>query len=1199
MDNKEDIKRYIDEIANSLINNNAAAMIGSGFSKNAKKISYNPEQKFCEWNELADKFYMKLFGEPQSKNIKYYSPLALAEEVETIYGRPILESILKDSIPDMDYIPDVVHNNLLSLPWKDIFTTNYDTLLEKATENIITRTYNIVNCKEDLVNSSSIPRIIKLHGSFPSHRPFIITEEDYRKYPYEFAPFVNTVQQALIENTFCMIGFSCDDPNFLKWIGWMNDNLGKKYTQNIYMISLSGESEAKQKKLLDKNIRLVNLDILWPNKTYYEKINDFILYLKNKIYENKKELRWNITEVTQFFLESQSANFTNININDYIYKLRELRKSYPGWITLPKSERNKASYITTQLYEKLKQLKKYKMDNEIDFIYEYLLFKQIINMPILIEDGYIVIDILNRNVNNKEKEEILKNEKYQTIYLQLLRFYRENSMIDNWNEINDYIEIKNLNYEQLQFLNYERCMFQLFQFNSEELKKSVNSWNVDSRDFTWSLKKSYLLTELGELEKAKELSMKSLEIIRKRIIRDKKCQYRLLSCESCFISFINYVDQAIRYSKDDYEDNMIEEIKRENNNYNCDRENKYYELLLKSKYDFFDNNEVDLEFDLNRKINKYSFGKNDEDAINAFQYLRFREETGQPFRISNVVNNSAVIGVVKRIVRYNSTWPVLILVMSKDKKGLDYIFNRSFISQHTVKEINKFCFNYLNILKSSLNNLNPENWFNPSNIFEYAAQIIPEVLSRLCSKCSLEKLDEILDICLIIYKSSVRSNIKEMNKLISRLINAYTIEQLYTRINKICEFPIIEDDIGQEYPDPVLAINISEINNRVNLKQEDYEKCIKLLIRDIESCNKNNKKVNRLVWLYFMVQFKDEDKDYIKKLIWNDKEYEDIPTIDNFYSSVLLEFPKDNTMNLKSIIKNKSIKEYCDKVSEKGMSSNTYIIDEILNLVYKNIIGLGELQKIVTLSINHYYKIIKYKKSDFGIYTDTVSTYLKKERDIIFYILLNELEHKDSINKECRKQIEEYINKLESADISVVKLKLACTVFFNNDVSLYNEIFNSILSYNSDDVIGSIMFLVYLKKDAQGILTKDEYKKIIDLITERILFESIYVNINIVYSYIELIKKIEFKLFLNSERIVLYLISYFEKHTVIEEKNHVNIVKRKCEMRQAIAELACVLHKKYLEHVKNNIPKEICRWREVCKSEEEFVEIRRIGYQFL
>src|SRR3712207_7968177 len=54
-----------------------------------------------------------------------------------------------------------------------------------------------------------------------------------------------------------------------------------------------------------------------------------------------------------------------------------------------------------------------------------------------------------------------------------------------------------------------------------------------------------------------------------------------------------------------------------------------------------------------------------------------------------------------------------------------------------------------------------------------------------------------------------------------------------------------------------------------------------------------------------------------------------------------------------------------------------------------------------------------------------------------------------------------------------------------------------------------------LFRSAQGILTKDEYKKIIDLITERILFESIYVNINIVYSYIELIKKIEFKLFLN------------------------------------------------------------------------------------
>ena len=72
---------------------------------------------------------------------------------------------------------------------------------------------------------ASRPRIVKLHGSLPAQFPLIVTEEDYRTYPTKFAPFVNTVQQAMMETVFLLIGFSGDDPNFLNWSGWVRDNL--------------------------------------------------------------------------------------------------------------------------------------------------------------------------------------------------------------------------------------------------------------------------------------------------------------------------------------------------------------------------------------------------------------------------------------------------------------------------------------------------------------------------------------------------------------------------------------------------------------------------------------------------------------------------------------------------------------------------------------------------------------------------------------------------------------------------------------------------------------------------------------------------------------------------------------------------------------------------------------------------------------
>ncbi len=278
---------YIKEIAEAMSANHAAVMIGAGFSKNADKIS-STDKWFKNWNELSDMFYETVYGNA-GPGKEYNSSLRLAQEVEITVGRPKLENILKEAVPDEDYGPSEVYTKLMELPWRDVFTTNYDTLLERAADKVSKRRYNVVVNQEDLVNSNDAPRILKLHGSFPSQRPFIITEEDYRTYPIKFAAMVNTVQQALLENVFCMIGFSCEDPNFLSWIGWIHDNLGKSSSQKIYMISIEHISEAKQKLLFDKNIIVVDLQELYPEKEIPERLKSFFENLRKLIEEKDKK----------------------------------------------------------------------------------------------------------------------------------------------------------------------------------------------------------------------------------------------------------------------------------------------------------------------------------------------------------------------------------------------------------------------------------------------------------------------------------------------------------------------------------------------------------------------------------------------------------------------------------------------------------------------------------------------------------------------------------------------------------------------------------------------------------------------------------------------------------------------------------------------------------------------------------------------
>ena len=219
----------------------AAVMIGTGFSKNADKV-YNNALSFPLWQQLAYGLYDALHPSNSGSTDERLRAtsggevLKLALEYETIFGRASLENYLLESIDDSGYQPGELHKLLLSLPWSDVFTTNYDTLLERTRIHIYERKYDLVETFSDMPVKMK-PRIVKLNGSFPSHRPFIITEEDFRTYPKKFAPFVNMVQQSMMENAFCLLGFSGDDPNFLSWSGWIRDNLGESKPP-IYLCGL-------------------------------------------------------------------------------------------------------------------------------------------------------------------------------------------------------------------------------------------------------------------------------------------------------------------------------------------------------------------------------------------------------------------------------------------------------------------------------------------------------------------------------------------------------------------------------------------------------------------------------------------------------------------------------------------------------------------------------------------------------------------------------------------------------------------------------------------------------------------------------------------------------------------------------------------------------------------------------------------------
>ena len=248
----------------------AAIMVGAGFSRNATPVSPH-KSPFPSWFVLIQAMIDHIVshgGDRKALELASRSvsgALRIAEEYSALHGRTNLDAFLLKHIPDSDFLPSPLHLKALELPWSDVFTTNWDTLLERAATRPITRRYSTVLQIAD-ISRRMRPRIVKLHGSFPSNDPFILTEEDFRTYPRKFAPFVNLVQQAMMENVVCMVGFSGDDPNFLSWSGWVRDNMGR-HTPRIYLCNILNLRSGERMVLEDRGVIPIDLSELFRSRT--------------------------------------------------------------------------------------------------------------------------------------------------------------------------------------------------------------------------------------------------------------------------------------------------------------------------------------------------------------------------------------------------------------------------------------------------------------------------------------------------------------------------------------------------------------------------------------------------------------------------------------------------------------------------------------------------------------------------------------------------------------------------------------------------------------------------------------------------------------------------------------------------------------------------------------------------------------------
>lgn len=294
----------------------AAVMVGAGFSRNALPLARSVARNFPSWEELARTFVDRLHPPcikcpgDQADNATDICPQhrirqrrlrsinetsgasRLALMFESVHGRAALEEILVNAIPDSEYQPGILHQRLVRLPWADIFTTNWDCLLENSVD-LYDRSYSTINTPIQIATSRP-PRIVKLHGSFGAGTRLTFTEEDFLNYPHVNAPFVSLVQQSMMENVFVLIGFSGEDPNFLHWLSWVRRELGD-YIQQVYLVDIADVSEPESRLLAKRGVIPLNIGIfnhIHDRNNYEHAFSRFFDYLERGRSQIRADMEW-------------------------------------------------------------------------------------------------------------------------------------------------------------------------------------------------------------------------------------------------------------------------------------------------------------------------------------------------------------------------------------------------------------------------------------------------------------------------------------------------------------------------------------------------------------------------------------------------------------------------------------------------------------------------------------------------------------------------------------------------------------------------------------------------------------------------------------------------------------------------------------------------------------------------------------------
>jgi hypothetical protein len=770
----------------------------------------------------------------------------------------------------------------------------------------------------------------------------------------------------LLENSFVLIGFSGDDPNFLAWTGWIRDELGGNHAP-IYLVGHLCLDSAERSLLAHRRVTPIDLSPVFagiqpPNGVHAGSIEWFL----NSLSAGRPARPEKWPELDQGSLSAPVSHPPIVDagvvvpdavdglrippgpldaktVANVIARWRFERQHYPGWLVAPEQKRTRLWRETRVWIEPLTNFAAAQPVADCILLFREVNWRLETSMvPFCTEWAALfqkaldeLFDSLTRGVSVAPAPDALATERtsnseladaWLEVAFGLLRDARESYDASRWHELKG--KIDKVVQQRCQYSDrnhYETALWAMWNVERERAKAIISHWQPSPHSPLAVMRKAGLLAELDEVGEARTILRTALLKIR-RALRTQGQNIEILSLEGWCTFLLFVVESSLDFTKRSGVLNEFWERWEELKAWDCSpwTHTEYLEEALSAPPPQVQEFAEEIHgFDPGQVTFSTHWGGDDiRPFLPGFACIRLYEQAGVPIRLPMVnFGGDALKNACRWVSRFTGFWSPALLIRAGKVGDLT---RGDFLSRAQVyvmdpalaKRLYTWCLQILQRELASLTGL-----VAMGSAQESILEVLPEVLSRLAFKVDAAELRRTFPLVLYLHnKPGIRSHIRLHNCCdlwFQRLFHAANDDLLLEWLSDLLRGSLPGEGarghaLGSDaWPDPmrhfqnVRVAAAKEIGPDLLAKVRDATDW--LLTRAASEPSEGIRRaIGRLicVYQYDARLMSTEQQRQLGELLWSRRASNGLPDLPGFLVFGFLNLPAPATIDITSIIKN-------------------------------------------------------------------------------------------------------------------------------------------------------------------------------------------------------------------------------------------------------------------------------------------------------